>query len=88
MPKCDISIKLLCNFIEITLRHWCSPVNFLHIFSTTFNKNTFRGLLVIRITTFNENLGNILKLKNILGENIPSILRQLFKKKVLEVAVF
>ena len=22
MPKCD-----LCNFIEITLRHWCSPVN-------------------------------------------------------------
>ena len=31
-----ISIKLLCNFIEITLRHGCSPVNFLHIFSTLF----------------------------------------------------
>ena len=27
-----ISIKLLCNFIEITLRHGCSPVNLLHIF--------------------------------------------------------
>ena len=28
-----ISIKLLCNFIKITLRHGCSPVNLLHIFS-------------------------------------------------------
>ena len=26
-----ISIKLLCNFIEISLRHGCSPVNVLHI---------------------------------------------------------
>ena len=26
-----ISIKLLCIFIEITLRHECSPVNLLHI---------------------------------------------------------
>ena len=26
-----ISIKLLCNFIEITLRHGCPPVNLLHI---------------------------------------------------------
>ena len=29
-----ISIKLLRNFIEITLRHGCSPVNLLHIFRT------------------------------------------------------
>ena len=29
-----ISINLLCNFIEITLRHGCSPVNLLHIFRT------------------------------------------------------
>ena len=29
-----ISIKLLCNFIEITLRHGCSLVNLLHIFRT------------------------------------------------------
>ena len=27
-----ISVKLLCNFIEITLRHEGSPVNLLHIF--------------------------------------------------------
>ena len=26
-----ISIKLLCNFIEITFRHECSSVNWLHI---------------------------------------------------------
>ena len=29
-----ISVKLLCNFIEITLLHGCSPVNLLHIFRT------------------------------------------------------
>ena len=31
-----ISIKLLCNFIEITLRHGCSPVNLLYIFRVPF----------------------------------------------------
>ena len=35
-----ISIKLLCNFTEIALRHGCSPVNLLHIFRTSFPKNT------------------------------------------------
>ena len=35
-----ISIKLRCNFIEITLWHGCSPVNFLDIFRTPFLKNT------------------------------------------------
>ena len=29
-----ISIMLLCNVIEITLRRGCSPVNLLHIFRT------------------------------------------------------
>ena len=37
-----ISIKLLCKFIEITLRHRWS-VNLLHIFTTPFRKNTFGG---------------------------------------------
>ena len=41
-----ISIKLLCNFIEITLRHWCSPVNLLLIFRTPFLKNTSGRLLL------------------------------------------
>ena len=35
-----ISIKLLCNFIEIILRHGCSPVNLLHISRAPFPKNT------------------------------------------------
>ena len=35
-----IIIKLQSNFIEITLRHWCSPVYLLHIFRTPFLKNT------------------------------------------------
>ena len=42
MTKCD----LLCNFIEITLRHWCSPVNLLYILRTPFPKNTLKGLLL------------------------------------------
>ena len=42
-----ISIKLLCNFIEIALLHGCSPVNLLHIFRTPFPKNTSGWLLLL-----------------------------------------
>ena len=41
-----ISIKLLCNFLEITLQHGYSPVNLLHIFRTPFPKNTPGRLLL------------------------------------------
>ena len=41
-----ISIKLLCNFIEITLWHGCSPVSLLHIFRTPFSRNTSGWLLL------------------------------------------
>ena len=41
-----VSIKLLCNFIEIALRHGCSPVNLPHIFRIPFLKNTSGRLLV------------------------------------------
>ena len=41
-----ISIKLQGNFIDIALRHGCSPVNLLHIFRTPFPKNTSGWLLV------------------------------------------
>ena len=42
MPKCDFNrVALqLCNFIETALRHGCSPINLLHIFRTSFTKNT------------------------------------------------
>ena len=40
-----ISIKLFCNFIEIALRHGFSPVNLLHIFTTSIPENTPEGFL-------------------------------------------
>ena len=43
MPNSDLN-KVASNFIEITLRDKCSPVNLLHIFKTPFSKNTFGGL--------------------------------------------
>ena len=52
MPKCDCKATLLkvaklqSNFIEITLQHGCSPVNLLHIFLTSFPKNSSGGLLL------------------------------------------
>ena len=39
MPKFD-SIALQSSVIEITLRHWRSPVNLLHIPRTCFRRNT------------------------------------------------
>ena len=50
-----ISIKLLWNFIEITIRLGYSPVNLLHIFITPFYKNTsgwllLKWILAIRIS--------------------------------------
>ena len=41
-----ILIKLQSNFIEIALRHGCSPVNLLHIFRALFLKNTSGRLLL------------------------------------------
>ena len=37
---------ILCNFIGIAFRHWCSPVNLLHILRTSFPKNTSVLLLL------------------------------------------
>ena len=55
-----ILIKLLCSFIEITLRLGYSPVKLLHIFKTSFPKNTCGGVL-LRIFLLNS---SILILKN------------------------
>ena len=35
----EAAIQMFCNFIEITLRHGCSPVKLLHILRTSFLKN-------------------------------------------------
>ena len=44
-----ISVKLFYDYIEIALRHGCSPVNLMHIFRTIFPKNT-SGLLPLWFT--------------------------------------
>ena len=41
MPKCDFN-----KFIEIALRHGCSPVNLLHIFRAPFPRNISGWLLL------------------------------------------
>ena len=45
MPECDCN-QVASNFIEIVLRHGFSPVNLLHIFRTSFLKNTSGRLLL------------------------------------------
>ena len=57
MPKRDFN-KVASNFIEITSRHGCSPVNLVHIFRMPFPKNTSGGLLL-----------NIIKEKKIFFNN-------------------
>ena len=61
--RCSTSIKqtyrrnpLLCNFIEITLRHGCSPVNLFHIVKA-FAMKTFGGLLLLLKMWVLESLG-------------------------------
>ena len=53
-----ISIKLLCNFTEITLRNECSPVDLLYIFRTPFYQNTCGGLLLISLLISTTALSN------------------------------
>ena len=47
-----LSVKWQSNFIEIALRHESSPVNLLHIFRTTFPRNTSGWLLLINSDMF------------------------------------
>ena len=57
--RSSISVKLFCNFIEITFRRGCSPVNLEHIFRSPFLKNTFGWLLLNY--WFTEFINKILK---------------------------
>ena len=45
MPRCDFN-KVASNFIEVALRHGCSPVNLLRIFRTPVSENTSGRLLL------------------------------------------
>ena len=56
MPKCDLQ----SNFIEIALRHGCSPVNLLHIFRSPFPENTSERLLLKSVWSHSESVFNTL----------------------------
>ena len=76
-----ISIKFQSNFIEITLRQGCSPVNVLHIFRAHFLENTYGGLLLPNEFSFEsrgsvciyffKNLFNIENMSNISDCRLP-----------------
>ena len=75
-----ISIKLQSNFIEITLRHGFSPVNLMHIFRTSFLKNTSGWLLLYYLNSKRHILSITEKI--IAFENV--LLRKLHKLKEYE----
>ena len=58
-----ISIKLLCNFIEIALRHGCSPVDLLRIFSQLFLRTPLHGRFCISTFLLNVSSRSALLLK-------------------------
>ena len=49
-----ISMKLLCNFTEIALRHEYSHVNLMHVFRAPFPKNTSGRLLLCSSVTIED----------------------------------
>ena len=55
------------NFIEIVLRHGCSPVNLLHISRTPFRKNTSGGLLLDIPRTHEESRVEAVEYLKLLG---------------------
>ena len=38
--------------MSVCIRHWCSPVNLLHIFRTHFPRNTSEWMLLIRAVDY------------------------------------
>ena len=76
-----ISIKLQSNFIEIALRHGCSPVNLLHIFRTSFLKNTCDGCF--RIIYFDRIKVQHL-LVNVTIQYVPCLLYECTHSKILK----
>ena len=74
-----ISIKLLCNFIEMTLRHGCSPVSMLHIFRTPFPKSTFGRLLPNKLIFLLTLSRIILKTGHIYYNNFAVCTLQVFR---------
>ena len=78
----------LCNFIDITLRHGCSPVNLLHIFKTSFPKNISEWLLLYGVTRLITCQVRYVVIKNILqNRSQPSITYSKLTIETLEQGV-
>ena len=76
MPMCDVIAEVQSNFIEIALRYGCSPINLLHIFRTSFLKNTSGWLLMVILVCkkhvlFYVNISSIISLE-ILNKDIDN----------------
>ena len=50
MSKWDFNNNLLCNFIEIKVRHGYSPVIYSIFYETSFYKKTYGGLLILDLS--------------------------------------
>ena len=70
-----ISTKLQNKFIGIVLRHGCSPVNLLHIFRTTFLKNSSGWLRRFKVT--------LKVLSYIIGSHCASVLYDCFLRTLV-----
>ena len=73
-----ISVNLSCNFIEITLRLGCFPVNLLHIFRTTFDKNTSGGLFLTMLLSQESALQVAITNKTLQEQSSGSVLWKRF----------
>ena len=86
---CRMFFYLQSNFIEITLRHGCSPVNFRHIFRTPFTKTTSGRLLLYShwLNTINLLIHIILQL-NLEISSFFLLVTQLFKQRISKLVLF
>ena len=84
MPKCDFNKVAFA--IDIALWHGCYPVNFLHIFTTPFLKNTSERLL-LKFTrlVFIRNLNFSLSLKLLIFLKIFSLIVS-YKFSIISIA--
>ena len=71
-----ILIKLLCNFIEITLRHGCSPINLLHIFRTPFIRTPTEGCFGRNGKTYIEEMRTFISFHMLTGIVVKPELNQ------------
>ena len=87
MRKCNFTI-LRSNFIEITLRQGCSPVNLLQIFRTLFLKVTLEGCFcTLQINSDQTTVLPTTDIKRYLGKKLLSLVEEYvsFQKQSIKI---